>query len=576
MSPRIHQLATSVLVIGTGGSGLRAAIELAESGVAVLAVGKRPASDAHTSLAAGGINAALATTDPADTWEQHAADTLQESYLLADPRTVQVVAQNAPRGIDELERYGMRFDRQEDGRIAQRYFGAHTYRRTAFVGDYTGLEVQRTLVQRASQLDIPVLSTVYITQLLVNDGVVFGAYGFDLTDGSRYLIHADAVILAAGGHTRIWRRTSSRRDENTGDSFRLASDAGARLRDAELVQFHPSGLIEPENAAGTLVSEAARGEGGVLLNNLGERFMARYDPERMELSTRDRVALASYTEIKAGRGSRSGGVWLDLSHLPRATILTRLPRVYQTLLELQMLDVTRDPIEVAPTAHYSMGGVWVRPEDHSTDVDGLFAIGEASSGLHGANRLGGNSLIELLVYGRITGRAAAEYSAGLATQRRSLGAIRDADSSIDVLLGADGDQNVRAMQRSVRDLMTEHAGVVRDEVGLRAGLDALDEVDDRMSRAGVHIDIAGYQDLAHAFDLRSAVLAARATLECALERRESRGCHNRSDYPDLDPELQVNLVWSPATGVRREAVAPIPTDIAERMHDVSADGKLVE
>lgn len=576
MSPRVHQLATSVVVIGTGGSGLRAAIELAESGVAVLAVGKRPASDAHTSLAAGGINAALATTDPADTWEQHAADTLQESYLLADPRTVQVVAQSAPRGIDDLERYGMRFDRQPDGRIAQRYFGAHTYRRTAFVGDYTGLEVQRTLVRRASQLDIPVLSTVYITQLLVNDGVVFGAYGFDLTDGSRYLIHADAVILAAGGHTRIWRRTSSRRDENTGDAFRLAADAGARLRDAELVQFHPSGLVEPENAAGTLVSEAARGEGGVLLNNLGERFMARYDPERMELSTRDRVALASYTEIKEGRGSRSGGVWLDLSHLPRETILTRLPRVYQTLLELQMLDVTRDPIEVAPTAHYSMGGVWVRPEDHSTDVDGLFAIGEASSGLHGANRLGGNSLIELLVYGRITGRAAAEYSAGLATQRRSLGAIRDADSSIDMLLDADGDQNVRAMQRSVRDLMTEHAGVVRDEVGLRAGLAALDEVEDRMSHAGVHIDIAGYQDLAHAFDLRSAVLSARATLESALERRESRGCHNRSDYPDLDPELQVNLVWSPAHGVQREAISPIPTDIAERMHDVSADGKLVE
>lgn len=576
MSPRVHQLATSVVVIGTGGSGLRAAIELAESGVAVLAVGKRPASDAHTSLAAGGINAALATTDPADTWEQHAADTLQESYLLADPRTVQVVAQSAPRGIDDLERYGMRFDRQSDGRIAQRYFGAHTYRRTAFVGDYTGLEVQRTLVRRASQLDIPVLSTVYITQLLVNDGVVFGAYGFDLTDGSRYLIHADAVILAAGGHTRIWRRTSSRRDENTGDAFRLAADAGARLRDAELVQFHPSGLVEPENAAGTLVSEAARGEGGVLLNNLGERFMARYDPERMELSTRDRVALASYTEIKEGRGSRSGGVWLDLSHLPRETILTRLPRVYQTLLELQMLDVTRDPIEVAPTAHYSMGGVWVRPEDHSTDVDGLFAIGEASSGLHGANRLGGNSLIELLVYGRITGRSAAEYSAGLATQRRSLGAIRDADSSIDMLLDADGDQNVRAMQRSVRDLMTEHAGVVRDEVGLRAGLAALDEVEDRMSHAGVHIDIAGYQDLAHAFDLRSAVLSARATLESALERRESRGCHNRSDYPDLDPELQVNLVWSPAHGVQREAISPIPTDIAERMHDVSADGKLVE
>ncbi len=576
MSPRTHQLATSVLVIGTGGAGLRAAIELAESGVAVLAVGRRPAPDAHTSLAAGGMNAALGTTDPADTWEQHAADTLQESCLLADPRTVEVVAQGASRGIGDLEGYGLRFDRQADGRIAQRYFGAHTYRRTAFVGDTTGLEVQRTLVRRAAALDVPVLSTVYVTQLLVNDGAVFGAYGFDLVDGSRYLVHADAVILATGGHTRIWRRTSSRRDESTGDSFRLAADAGARLRDAELVQFHPSGLIAPEHVAGTLVSEAARGAGGVLLNNAGERFMARYDPERMELSTRDRVALASYTEITEGRGTRSRGVWLDLSHLPRETILARLPRVHRMLLELQGLDVTRDPVEVAPTAHYSMGGVWVRPEDHSTDVLGLFAIGEASSGLHGANRLGGNSLVELLVYGRITGRAAAAYSAGLATQRRSLGAVRDAESMVDLQLAADGDQNVQAMQRTVRDLMTEHAGVVRDEAGLRAGLDALDEVEDRMAGAGIHVDISGYQDLAHAFDLRSAALAARATLECALERRESRGSHHRSDHPDLDPALQVNLVWSPGTGVRREPLPPIPTDLAERMHDVSVDGKLLE
>ena len=574
--PREHQLATSVLVVGTGGAGLRSAIELAEAGVAVLAVGKRPVNDTHTALAAGGINAALATTDPADTWEQHAADTLQESYLLADPRTVQVVTRNAARGIHDLERYGMRFDRQSDGRIAQRYFGAHTYRRTAFAGDYTGLEVQRVLSEHAARLSVPVLSTLYVTQLLVDDGTVFGAYGFDLVDGSRYLVHADAVILAAGGHTRIWRRTSSRRAENTGDSLRLAVDAGARLRDAELVQFHPSGLLEPEHAAGTLVSEAARGEGGVLLNNLGERFMARYDPERMELSTRDRVALASYTEIMEGRGTPAGGVWLDLSHLPRETILTRLPRVYQTLLDLQMLDVTRDPIEVAPTAHYSMGGVWVSPEDHRTDIDGLFAVGEAASGLHGANRLGGNSLIELLVYGRLTGRAAAEYSARLGAQRRSLAAVRDAEAAVDRLLAAHSDEDVRALQRSVRNLMTEHAGAVRSEAGLRAGLDALDEVEERRTHVGVHIDISGYQELAHAFDLHSATLAARATLECALERRESRGCHNRSDHPHLDPELQVNLVWSPATGVRREAVPPVPTDIAVLMHDVSADGKLLE
>lgn len=571
-----QRLATMVLVIGTGGAGLRAAIELAEAGVDVLAVGKRPKEDAHTALAAGGINAALATMDPEDSWQQHAADTLKESYLLADPRTVEIVTQGAARGIDDLERYGMAFAREEDGRISQRFFGAHKYRRTAFAGDYTGLEIQRTLIRRAEQLDIPVLDGVYITRLLVHDGAVFGAYGFDLTNGKRYLIHADAVILAAGGHTRIWRRTSSRRDENTGDSFRLAVEAGARLRDAELVQFHPSGIIEPENAAGTLVSEAARGEGGILRNALGERFMSRYDPVRMELSTRDRVALASYTEIKEGRGTPNGGVWLDVSHLPRHTIMTRLPRVYQTLLDLQMLDITREPIEIAPTAHYSMGGVWVRPEDHSTDVRGLYAIGEASSGLHGANRLGGNSLIELLVFGRITGRAAAAYSQSLTAQPRSASAIAEARAEIDDLLVADGPENVRALQRAIRNTMTEHAGVVRDEEGLRAGLAELSVIEKRMADIGVHPDIAGYQDLAHTFDLKSAALAARATLESALERRETRGCHNRSDYPEPDPALRVNLVWSPTTGITRESIPAVPDEISALMEEVSTDGKLAE
>ncbi|GCD99184.1 L-aspartate oxidase [Embleya hyalina] len=570
------RLSTAVLVIGTGGAGLRAAIELAEAGLDVLAVGKRPKEDAHTSLAAGGINAALATMDPEDSWQQHAADTLKESYLLGDPRTTEIVTRGAALGIDDLERYGMAFAREEDGRISQRFFGAHKFRRTAFAGDYTGLEIQRTLIRRANQLDIPMLDSVYITRLLVHDGAVFGAYGFDLGSGTRHLIHADAVILAAGGHTRIWRRTSSRRDENTGDSFRLAVDAGARLRDPELVQFHPSGIIEPENAAGTLVSEAARGEGGILRNSLGERFMKRYDPVRMELSTRDRVALAAYTEIKEGRGTPNGGVWLDVSHLPRRTIMNRLPRVYQTLLELQMLDITRDPIEVAPTAHYSMGGVWVRPEDHSTDVRGLYAIGEASSGLHGANRLGGNSLIELLVYGRITARAAADYSQALTAQPRSAPAVAEARAEIDDLLTADGPENVRALQRAIRNTMTEYAGVVRDEQGLRTGLAELETIEKRMENVGVHPDIAGYQDLAHAFDLKSAALAARATLEAALERRETRGCHNRSDYPESDPALRVNLVWSPLTGITHEGIPPIPEEIAALMEEISTTGKLAE
>lgn len=573
-----HSISTSVLVIGTGGSGLRAAIEVAEAGADVLAVGKRPKEDAHTSLAAGGINAALATMDPDDTWQQHAADTIKESYDLANPRTVEIVTQGAAEGIADLERYGMDFAKEDDGRISQRFFGAHTWRRTAFAGDYTGLEIQRTLIRRAEALDIPILDRVYITKLLVADGRIFGAFGFDVIDGTGYRIYADAVILAAGGHNRIWRRTSSRRDENTGDSFRLAVEAGARLRDAELVQFHPSGIIEPENAAGTLVSEAARGEGGILRNGLGERFMERYDPQRMELSTRDRVALAAYTEIAEGRGTENGGVWLDVSHLPRETIMNRLPRVFQTLMETQMLDITASPIEIAPTAHYSMGGVWVDPVDHSTDVEGLWAIGEASSGLHGANRLGGNSLIELLVFGRIVGRSAVAYSDSLEAQVRSHAAVDEARAEISALLASEGTENVRTLQREVRNLMTEHAGVVRDEAGLLAGLEKLAGIEARMADVGIHPDIAGFADLSHAFDLRSSVLAARATLECALERRETRGCHNRSDYPEQDPDLQVNLVWSPSTGVVRESIPEVSADVAALMHtgEISQEGKLVE
>jgi succinate dehydrogenase / fumarate reductase flavoprotein subunit len=304
--------------------------------------------------------------------------------------------------------------------------------------------------------------------------------------------------------------------------------------------------------------------------------MSRYDPQRMELSTRDRVALASYTEVKEGRGTPGGGVWLDVSHLPRRTIMDRLPRVYQTLLELQMRDITREPVEVAPTAHCSMGGVWVRPEDHGTDVRGLYAIGKASSGLHGANRLGGNSLIELLVYGRITGRAAAAYSESLTAQPRSASAVARARAEVDELLAADGPENVRALQRALRNTMTEHAGVVRDEQGLRTGLAELDTIEKRMENVGVHPDIAGFQDLAHAFDLKSAALAARATLEAALERREARGCHNRSDFPDTDPALRVNLVWSPSTGITHESIAPVPDGIAPLMEDVTTEGKLVE
>ena len=577
-TPKTRIYNTTALVIGTGGSGLRAAIELQELGQDVIAVGKRPRFDAHTTLAAGGINAALGTMDPEDSWQQHAADTITESYMLADPRTVEIVTKNAARGIEDLERYGMGFAREDDGRISLRFFGAHTYRRTAFSGDYTGLEIQRTLVNRAEQLDIPILDTVYISRLLTDEnGVVCGAYGFDLVDGTRIIVRADAVILASGGHNRIWRRTSSRRNENTGDTFRLAALAGARIRDAELVQFHPSGILEPESEAGTLISEAARGEGGILRNALGERYMPKYDPERKELSTRDRVALASETEIREGRGTENGGVWLDVSHLPKEQIMERLPRVYSLMLELQMKDITKEPMEIAPTAHYSMGGVWVRPEDHSTEVPGLYVIGEASSGLHGANRLGGNSLIELLVYGRIVGEAVAKYSAELASQPRSAKAEAEAAAEMDDLLNRKGDENVRALQRAVRNIMTKYAGVIRDEEGLTKGLEELEEVEARVAGLGVHPDLAGFQDLANAYDLLSTIIAARATLQCALERRETRGCHNRTDYPETDPALQVNLVWSLDGTVEKEPIPEVPAEIAALMHEhTDYTGKLVE
>jgi succinate dehydrogenase / fumarate reductase flavoprotein subunit len=553
--PEERRIAAAVLVIGTGAAGLRAAIELAERGVQVLCVGKRRRDDAHTVLASGGINAALATMDPEDSWEQHAADTLRESYWLADPRAVELLCRGAPDAIEDLVRYGAQFAREDDGRLTQRYFGAHRWRRTCFAGDYTGREIQRALVRRAAELGVAMRDDVYVTRLLVHEGRVFGAYGFDVDDGSRWVIVADAVVLAAGGHTRIWRRSSSRRDENTGDAMRLAAEAGCRLRDMEFVQFHPTGMVFPEQSAGTLVTEAVRGEGGILRNAAGERFMERYDPERFELSTRDRVALAIYTEIADGRGTEHGGVLLDISHLDRERVLRRLPRMYRQFLDLAMLDITSCPMEVAPTAHYSMGGVWVDAETHATDVEGLYAVGECASGVHGANRLGGNSLAEAVVFGRIVGAEAARWSAQLDVQARDHAAIAAAREEVDELLARRGEEFARPLQRAVRDLMSECGGVVRSEDGLRDGLRRLDEVAARARDLEVRPDIAGYDDLAHALDLQGSLLAARATLECARERRETRGAHNRVDFPEQDPALRVNLVWTPDGNIAGE---PIP------------------
>ena len=567
-------------MIGAGAAGLRAAIELAESGTQVLCVAKRRRDDAHTSLAAGGINAALATMDPEDTWQQHAADTIAEAYELADPAVVELLAREAPAAIDDLVRYGAEFAREDDGRLSQRYFGAHTYRRTCFAGHYTGREIQRTLVRRATDLGVRIRDDIYVTRLLVHEGRIFGAYGFDVEDGTRDVLLADAVILAAGGHTRIWRRSSSRRDENTGDAMRLAAEAGCRLRDMELVQFHPTGMIRPEDSAGTLVTEAVRGEGGILRNADGERFMESYDPERLELSTRDRIALANYTEIAEGRGTEAGGVLLDISHLDRETVLERLPRMYRQFIDVAMLDITQTPMEVAPTAHYSMGGVWVEAKTHRTDVEGLYAVGECATGLHGANRLGGNSLVECIVFGKIVGAEAARWSASLDVTVRDRSAIAAASDEVSGLLAQrGGEEFARPLQRAVRDLMSECAGVVRSASGLTEGLERLDAIAGRIGTMEVRPDIAGFDDLAHAFDLKGSVLAARATLDCALERSETRGAHNRLDFPGLDPALTVNLLWRHGEPVAREAVGKPSAEVAALLDgrdDVDVSGRLLE
>jgi succinate dehydrogenase / fumarate reductase, flavoprotein subunit len=530
----------NVLVIGAGAAGLRAAIEVHRHGAEVVVVAKRSRRDAHTVLAAGGINAALGTRDPEDSWEQHFADTFREGYYLADPRVVEIVSREAPEAIRELLEWGCPFALLEDGRVDQRFFGAHTYRRTCYAGDFTGRAMLHTLAAKVGELGVRTADNQYVSNLLVHDGECFGALAFDQDSGERTAFFADAVILATGGHTRLWRRSSSRRDENNGDGMYLALHAGCRLQDMELVQFHPTGMVGTEDLAGTLVTEAVRGEGGRLYNSENERFMTRYDSDRMELSTRDRIALANYTEIAQGRGGPNGGVFLDISHQDKSFILEKLPRMYRQFIEHQMLDISRHPMEVAPTAHYSMGGVVVDPETHATDVGGLFAVGEIAAGLHGANRLGGNSLTETVVFGRRAGQAAADLSRRREAQLRSRRVLDAAQDDLDSLVH-DGGEIVRPVQRALRNVMWECCGVVRSEEGLQQGLSRLEEIDRLVSDIDVRPTAEGFGDLAHVLDLRASLTTAKATMLGALERRETRGSHNRSDHPAIEPELQVNL-----------------------------------
>jgi succinate dehydrogenase flavoprotein subunit len=570
----VHRTETAnVLVIGTGAAGWRAAIAATQAGAQARLLGKRPQLDAHTVLASGGINAALGTRDPEDSPEQHFADTWREGYFLGNPRMIEIMARESPAIVRELADWGCDFARTPDGELDQRYFGAHKWRRTCYAGDFTGRAIQRTVAAKGAELGIAVEDDQYVSRLLVADGTCFGALAFDLHTGERTVHLADAVVLATGGHTRLWRRSSSRRDENYGDGLRLALEAGCRLMDMELVQFHPTGMVHPEEAAGTLVTEAVRGEGGVLRNALGERYMERYDAERLELSSRDRVSLANYTEIVEGRGGPHGGVFLDISHRPKSYIAEKLPRMYRQFIEWQMLDISREPMEVAPTAHYSMGGIVVDPETHATDVPGLYAAGECVGGLHGANRLGGNSLGEALIAGRAAGVAAAAFSTQREMFSRSRQAINEALDELDDLTRP-GEELGRPLQRRLRDLMWENAGVVRTEDGLRKGLNELASIREASALVDVRPGAEGWTDLAHALDLRAGLVAAEATLRSSIERRETRGAQIRADYPGLDPSLQVNLHVDARMEPWAVPVPPVPGELrawAEQPLEVGAE-----
>nr|WP_297918770.1 FAD-binding protein [uncultured Allomuricauda sp.] len=530
---------SNVLVIGSGGAGLRAAIEAKLSGVEVIVIGKRPKEDVHTVLAAGGINAAFGHVDPQDSWQQHFADTMIEGYHLSEPRMVELMAKEAPELVQEIEGWGANFAKLENGKIDQRFFGAHTYRRTCYSGDYTGRSILNTLLKKARELKIPILDSQYVTELLVHDHLCFGAMTFNIKNGERTVFLADSTILAAGGHTRIWRKSSSRRNENTGDGFYLGLKAGCVLTDMELVQFHPTGMVIPEEIAGTLVTEAVRGEGGYLINGKGERFMEKYDPERMELSTRDRVAMANYLEIIEGRSTPNGGVYLDISHREKDFIIEKLPRMYRQFLDTLMIDISEKPMEVAPTAHYSMGGISVDADTHGTGIEGLFAAGEVTGGLHGANRLGGNSLAEILIFGKRAGHHATQRSLTLDVQHRSRKVIQKAHDKIDGFL-KNGSEVARPLQRELRNIMWEHCGVVRSEEKLKTGLNLVNQLKDSLALLDVRPDSEGYEDLMLAFDLEGALMAAEATMLGARARKESRGAHQRSDFTHTDDEHLLN------------------------------------
>jgi succinate dehydrogenase flavoprotein subunit len=557
-----------VIVIGAGGAGLRAAIEASAQGARTALICKSLLGKAHTVMAEGGIAAALRNVWKEDSWEVHFRDTMRGGKLLNNWRMAQIHAQEAPDRVLELEEWGALFDRTPDGLILQRDFGGHRYARLAHVGDRTGLEMIRTLQQHAVHKGIDVYMECNIQRLLTDGGRISGAFGYWRESGRFVLFHCKAAVLATGGIGKIYQITSNSW-EYTGDGITLALDAGADLIDMEMVQFHPTGMIWPPSVAGILVTEGVRGDGGTLKNSEGRRFMFDYVPDFFRAETadteeeadawyndktkrrtpdllpRDEVARAINAEVKAGRGSPRGGAFLDIASRRDADyIRRRLPSMYHQFKELAGVDITKEPMEVGPTCHYFMGGVRVEADSTATNVPGLFAAGEVAAGLHGANRLGGNSLSDLLVFGRRAGLYAAEYAQGVSG---SVAANPDEVEAVAqkmlVPFDARGGENPYAIHADLQECMQFLVGIIRTESELVQALDKIETLKLRLAEVGVEGNRHFNPGWHLALDLHAMLTVAEAVTKTAIERKESRGGHTRDDYPDPDPKFaKVNVI----------------------------------
>ncbi|MFN8552201.1 MAG: fumarate reductase/succinate dehydrogenase flavoprotein subunit [Candidatus Obscuribacterales bacterium] len=556
-----------VLVIGAGGAGLRAAIEASSMGVSVGLVCKSLLGKAHTVMAEGGVAAALANVDPKDGWETHFQDTMKGGKMLNNWRMAQLHAQEAPERVKELERWGAVFDRTKNGKILQRAFGGHTYKRLCHVGDRTGLEMIRTLQDRGVHQGIKVYMECCVSRLLKDGDKIAGAFGYYREDGRFVLFKAKAIVLATGGVGKSFTVTSNSW-EYTGDGHALAYDAGADLIDMEFVQFHPTGMVWPPGVRGILVTEGVRGEGGILRNKDGERFMYKYLPESTkkdfaetdeeakrwvdaalagqqtdarrppELSTRDNVARAIYQEVKAGRGSPHGGVFLDISYQDPERVKKKLPSMYHQFKDLADVDITAGPMEVGPTMHYIMGGVRVDAETAQTRVPGLFAAGECSGGMHGANRLGGNSLSDLIVFGKRAGAGAAEYAKKMEGKPTvSDDAVKAAQEEMEAPLSRPDGKNPYDIAKQLNQIMSTHVGIYREEKELEAGIAKLEELKEQVKHVGVKGNRAYNPGWHLCRDLRNMIICSEAIARSALSRKESRGAHSRLDYENTDDEV---------------------------------------